>query len=565
MSIEWVNRAIDGLRAWGHERGVEVDVDEIRLLCDYASDYLEVNELGDFRSGTFEELLLEIYPRKVIAPPETAVETIAAARTLVDFLLDTGEVGTKAAARMRATIDDIEPEMPGALADTTKFGMAKSLFSAIGADALDVPEGDSLGVPDPDVVREAVEAMTGDDACDCPGCAPLPPVRLDPPAEIARAVRDVPLLMDAHAVAEWMAESERTTTARKSLRVRDARLIAQQLDVEKPDLAWRLALDLGLAELVGTAIRLEDGFCPLAERADEDVLDLWAGTVEFLSEAAVEITGDEIVDEELYSLHDLLYRLQTPVPAEALAEYLAEVAGGEPIEDLDMALGALAYAGTVQHTDAGLGLTAHGLWGLREMYLSSGAEAPLAADLSDGDASGLIAGLLNDALAPDAAQRDIDAWLSRRAPWEAATELFEAVAGAPAEVRGMAVSIVDRLDASAESSVRHALDDPELRPHAIHWLLSHGLDAPPLTSDELLWVSVDMLALALPAAEADPEGFAENMAASGPPAHLIEEMWRVDHPDVVEVLELLGSTLPDRAAAKAARKAAFKARSRGIR
>ncbi len=42
-------------------------------------------------------------------------------------------------------------------------------------------------------------------------------------------------------------------------------------------------------------------------------------------------------------------------------------------------------------------------------------------------------------------------------------------------------------------------------------------------------------------------------------------MWKVEHPDVVQVLELLGHTLPDRNAAKAARKAAFKARSRGIR
>ncbi len=89
--------------------------------------------------------------------------------------------------------------------------------------------------------------------------------------------------------------------------------------------------------------------------------------------------------------------------------------------------------------------------------------------------------------------------------------------------------------------------------------------APQLTQEELLWVSVDMLALAMPAAEEEPEIFAENMAASGPPAHLIEEMWRVDHPDVVDVLELLGRSIPDGTVAKAARKAAFKARSRAIR
>ena len=65
MSIEWVNQAIDDLRAWGRAREVEVDADEVRLLCDYASDYLNVNELGDFTPETFDELLLSIYPRKV--------------------------------------------------------------------------------------------------------------------------------------------------------------------------------------------------------------------------------------------------------------------------------------------------------------------------------------------------------------------------------------------------------------------------------------------------------------------------------------------------------------------
>src|SRR5690606_39471068 len=101
---------------------VEVDIDEIRLLCDYASDYLDVHRLGDFRPSTFEELLLEIYPRKVIAPPESAPETIAAARTLVDFLLDQGEIGEDVAARMRETIDRFEPGLPAAPAAPRRVG-----------------------------------------------------------------------------------------------------------------------------------------------------------------------------------------------------------------------------------------------------------------------------------------------------------------------------------------------------------------------------------------------------------------------------------------------------------
>ncbi|MEU7695889.1 hypothetical protein OHB01_23940 [Microbispora hainanensis] len=555
MSIEWVNRAIDGLRAWGRERNVEVDVDEVRLLCDYASDYLEVNELGDFRPGTFEELLLEIYPRKVIAPPESAPETVAAARTLVEFLLDTGEIGSKTAVRMRETIDRIEPEMPQALADTSKFGMAKSLFSAIGPDDLELDAAQSA---------RAEEAADGGE-CDCPGCAPLPPVRLAPREEVARAVREVPLLRDAHRVVTWLADGGRTVTKRRSMRVRDARACTAELGVECPEPAWRLALDLGLARLDGTAVVVAEDFRELDARGEDELLDLWRSALEFLVERTVPLTGEAVVDEGMSQIHDLLYRLQSPVPVDALADYLREVAAGRPVGRLDEALATLVYAGTVQRTEDGLALTAHALWGLRELYAGMGLDAPLAPAPAEGDASGLIAGLIGDGTTDEAAERDIAEWLSRRTPEQAAAELLAAVAGAPAEVRGVAVTIVDRLGVEAAPVVRSYLDDAELRPHAIHWLSSRGLDAPALTPEEVLWVSVDMLALALPAAEADPEGFAENIAASGPPAHLIEDMWRVDHPDVVEVLELLGSTLTDQAAAKAARKAAFKARSRGIR
>jgi hypothetical protein len=40
-------------------------------------------------------------------------------------------------------------------------------------------------------------------------------------------------------------------------------------------------------------------------------------------------------------------------------------------------------------------------------------------------------------------------------------------------------------------------------------------------------------------------------------------VWRVEHPAVAEVLEAVGRLHPEKKAAKEARKAAFKARSRG--
>ncbi|GAA3802824.1 hypothetical protein GCM10022226_23300 [Sphaerisporangium flaviroseum] len=568
MSIEWVNGAIEEIRAWGRSRNVAVDVDEVRLLCDYASDYLDVSELSDITPGTFEQLLLDIYPRKVIAPPESAAETVAAAHTLVDFLLESGEIGAKMAVRMRAKIDEIAPQMPAALADTSRFGMAKSIFGAMGADT-DALDATSPGSDDfPGQSSHRLRGVTADEECDCPGCSPLPAVRLAPPEAVAQAVREVGLLRDAHRVVTWMLDTGRAPTVRGALRVRDAGRVARELGIAAPALAWELAVTIELAEVSGTTVTAR-GLRPLAERDDEEVLELWAGTVAFLTGGpAAEVTGWAELDRELYAIHDLLYRLQAPMTVLAIREHLDETwAGDRPSGDdpgeLDAALDVLASCGTVRRRGDAVELTPHGLWGLREMYSRMGVAAPIAPDPAEGDAHGLIAALLGE-MPAEQAERDIASWLERRSAEEAARELLTAVRGAVAVTRGVAVTIVDRLGPEAAPAVRSFLDDPELRPHAVHWLESKSMGAPALTADEVLWVSVDMLALAMPAAEENPEQFAGNLAGAGPPAHVIEEMWRVDHPDVAEVLDLLGRHLPDRNVAKAARKAAFKARSRGI-
>jgi hypothetical protein len=500
VSIEWVNLVIDDLRAWGRARDVSVDADEVRLLCDYASDYLNVNELGDFTPATFDELLLSLYPRKVIAPPESATETVAAAHTLVDYLQDSGTVTLGTASRMRDRLADIATRMPEALADTANFGMAKSLFSSIGPESLEqsiaIPSGE---VPDLE-----------DAPCDCPGCTPRPAVRLAAPQELVEGLGDVPLLAE---------------------------------------------LDRGGLPFL-SELRLLGGGEPLRR---------WAAIVAHLvdRDTGGQVTGSAEVDDELYDLFDMLYRLQVPVPIGVIGDYLAQLVddGGIDVEDV---LDRLAWCGLVRVSGDTAGLTPVAVWALREHYLALGLDAPQAADLAETDARGLIEGLL-DGVPTELAEDDISRWLAVRTAGEAAAELLAAASGAPAVARGIAVTIVDRLGAEAEPEVRACLDDEELRPHAIHWLAARGLSAPPLSEKELMWVSVDMLALAMPAAEDDPDVFAENMSASGPPAHLIEEMWRVDHPDLVEVLELLGRSLPDGTAAKAARKAAFKARSRGIR
>src|SRR5439155_10185167 len=103
----------------------------------------------------------------------------------------------------------------------------------------------------------------------------------------------------------------------------------------------------------------------------------------------------------------------------------------------------------------------------------------------------------------------------------------------------------------------------QTRPYALLWLTAQG-DATAIPSAaETLWIFVDTVAGLL---ETDEPADAIETALADAPSDadlgaMIEEMWRVDHPDVPEVLEALGDHHPDRTIAKAARRAAFKARS----
>jgi hypothetical protein len=121
---------------------------------------------------------------------------------------------------------------------------------------------------------------------------------------------------------------------------------------------------------------------------------------------------------------------------------------------------------------------------------------------------------------------------------------------------------MDRVGAAAVPAVRRALASPVLRPHAAVWLREHGAEAP-LSREDSAWLLVDLGAGLLE--EAAPEDVVAELLPDLPPhaqAELVAGLWRVEHPAVTELLTTLSDHHPEPDVAKAARKAAFKARSR---
>ncbi|MFD4659238.1 hypothetical protein ACFWP2_26810 [Kitasatospora sp. NPDC058444] len=212
-------------------------------------------------------------------------------------------------------------------------------------------------------------------------------------------------------------------------------------------------------------------------------------------------------------------------------------------------------------------LTPLGQYGIRQWLLEDGYDAPLVGDLARGNAAELLRGVCESAnVLPD---EELRVWTADREPVAAARELLAAARGTDGYGplrRMLCVSALNLLGPAAEPAVREVIDDPELGGAARAWLTSQGATDVPVPDRAMaLWTVVDTFAAQLLDNGGDAELLRElitDLPVNGDPAGWFGELWRVDHPYTADVLEAIGELHPDRALAKEARKAAFKARSR---
>lgn len=209
-------------------------------------------------------------------------------------------------------------------------------------------------------------------------------------------------------------------------------------------------------------------------------------------------------------------------------------------------------------------LTPLGLYGVRARMLEAGVEAPAVGDLADKGADVLLDGI---AYYPEAAARaETEQWLARHELPSAVRELLAAARGSDERgpLRRLHCQQALALTGSeAEPALREVLDDAELGGLARVWLAERGAaDVPAPPEAMVFWLAVDTIAAQL-AVDGDLEelqGLVEGLV--GQHSGFFDAAWRVDHPATADVLEAMGRLHPDKKAAKEARKAAFKARSR---
>ena len=419
----------------------------------------------------------------------------------------------------------------------------------------------------------------------------LPPVRLASREELASAARVAPLLRVARELAVW-AGPGRPLTGQGELTPPDVAGAADALDLSPDEVraAWAIARGTGMVATSGSRAARGERLDVLASGEPEEALATWRSALRTV-----------LAQESLDGLATALYTAGRPVRLDALFEAYAAAVGALTISgdgearaatsggaqadprpaDGDQGAGGPGDAGApglspgleiladlsvveLGADEDGAGLTVSlsplGLWGIRDRLSARGWRVPILGGSADGGAAAVLA-VLADYDAEDG-EAEIAAWLARRSPERAAEELTEAARTGSPGLRGAAFAVLDRVGDAAVPAIRRAMADPVLRPHAAVWLREHGEDAS-LSREDSAWLLVDLGAGLLE--EAAPEDVVAELLPDLPPraqADLVAGLWRVEHPAVTELLTTLSDHHPEPDVSKAARKAAFKARSR---
>ena len=445
----------------------------------------------------------------------------------------------------------------------------------------------------------------------------LPSVRLAPRDELAGLARVAPLLRAARDLGRWAEQRAGVTAAavgELDPATVDAAASALDLAPREVRAAWRVVI--ASAQLGGPGMQAPALAAVLAHGDTEVVLKVWDAALavlldseeldgiatalytvggpvgmDGLFDAYVSAAGTRAVplapSQPVQSLparpeltqsrfaqpgpaqlgHPRGFPAQPDIACPAVVDAMTSDgrAGSDQGAALSLALETLADLGAVElGTEDGDGsltvaLSPLGTWGIHRRLRAQGWHLPVRGAASKAGAHGLLAALAScDA---EDGEAEISAWLESRDPIKAAADLIDAAAGGSPGQRGAAFAVLDRIGLSALDQVRNALDRPLLRAHAAVWLIEHGEEVR-LDPSDRIWLLVDLGAGLLE--EANAQDVVAELLPDLPPedqAEIVAKLWAVSHPGVTSFLTALSDHHPVPAVARAARKAAFKARS----
>ncbi|HTU76273.1 MAG TPA: hypothetical protein VMG38_22375 [Trebonia sp.] len=437
--------------------------------------------------------------------------------------------------------------------------------------------------------------------------ARLPGVLLPATADLAAVARRAPLAGQLAGLAGLTGRG-RPVSKGYELSGEDAAAVARQLDVTAS--AFRLLWEYALAASWVVVTDGGDGrmlavpgemAADWAAGSDAGVLRAWGALLTAVLARTLDVAASQSPaappalsfqgQGSLAALRLFLARGDGGLPAHqvralVLDRAVGDLAMGRVRKQLDararahpdpvrVLLDQLAELGAVEPSPAGedrIRLTTLAQRALRADLAAIGVEVPATGDQPGCMTAGGLVALHGGVPAAEFA-RLAGQWVAARGAGRAAAELLELAATADAAGRLVAIGVVRGLGEAAAPAWRDGLRRPELRPYSrieLSRLASVMAESTlPLVlepnPDDLTWLATDLLALACGEEDPDPELIAAQFreaVPAGDEAWIFSLMSMGSHPDVVQVLTILGRYHPDRRIARGARKAAHRAVAR---
>lgn len=603
-------------------------VSDAGLALDWKFGYGD-GHLGRWTANEIAEFLLRWCPRKLSVSQEDCAAIPGHIASFTDYLAAQALLarGSAAAAVLRTAATDATAEFVAEMGNPASFGMAKALFAGAAEYGYDATGEAGLAAwmerfnSLSDEEREAIlpDSILGLGAPAAPRQRSLPPVVL-PRAEVIEASKAAAPVLGMFAQLAGFVGAGRRLTPNGNLTLADARELVTLLgtgDVMDPRIGGRVFRTRSSAELPrlrfvftwakkagvvrvlhGRVVATKRGLALAGDRAGmfDKALDalLGAGPIGAQTPPGAWARWpevDQVIDSMAVHLLIPLYMAGGLVPLADITDlathaitgaiHFGQSPGEHVIRHIGWGVGMLAdameLAGVLRRVDASgddaelnlvrpggdVELTPAGLAALRSRLAAAGYDTPVAGRLADASAAGLVTGI--DPADSLSSAAEVDAWLQRRTPEQALTELADAgrQISDPA-LRNIALAIMTDIGPeAAEPHIRQLVGDRVARGAALCWLADHGL----LAERELydpgdLETFCDVLANRLLTAE--QAGLFDCLALAGDEtaqARLVSELGGFLRVSAVAVLEAIGRNHPAKAVAKAARKALFQLRS----
>jgi hypothetical protein len=588
---------------WLNAQKAPGDPNDAGLLMDWKFGYGD-GALDTWTVGDVGEFLFGWCPRKLSAGPDESAEIPVSVAAFVEFLAHTGQLarGSDLPSQVRRYCERNTARFVREMGNPANFGMAKSMFGAVGgleSGPDRSPEGlAALIRAVQDLPSEVVGAVL-DEMSDDEGDPPVVgPVQLPVDQEQREAIRAARVPRQLRVLGDYCTPPGRPLTDKGNLRLADARHLVDVLDTgDDPELGGyrklqsaedlpslsrlvRLALDAGVVRrnhgrLVAVArFAAMDEVMAYQKLVRAAVLAGLSGPpgVYFPGVEPVRAVADECV---VGLLADLLDAGSSGIPAGMLVDSMAEFveANFHGLPDLVVGLipgwvraqlERLEDLGVVTVVGENVTLTPAGVPVSVGLVEDAGVEVLVRPDPTSCDASAIVD--LLGALEEQEWTTDASAWLAARPdPVAAAGELIDEICAEGRDPVAVVAGLAALTDVAGEDAV--ALARRQLGgPHdglVLYWLAEKSA-IDPSTVDPARFVAglVDILAIALDTS--GPQAMVDMFcdADRNQQLELLHGIWRLDHPRLPDLLEMIGSNHPDKAVAKAARKALMQHRNR---